>query len=113
MAGDETVNKITSDENVSVNETVNEKLSTMSKETKNRKKRKLQAPPKNENTAQLMNNNQIFLIIGVAGVIIASVSLYYQRKSVIKNETKTETVQHEVPEVRVIPKSDDSDLFTF
>ena len=104
-----TTSKITNDEKVEVNETVNKKLSTMSKEAKTRKKRKLQKPPKNE-TGPVMNNNQTFLILTMAGVIIAGLSLYYQRKSVMKNEKHKEP---EVPEVKLISPQDDNDLFTF
>ena len=97
--------RITNDEKVEVNEVVNKKLTAMSKETKARKKRKLQKPPKDddkdESVQSSMGSNQIFLILGVVGVIIAGVSLYYQRKSVMKNVTQndvTHGVKEEVPE---------------
>ena len=79
-----TVERITNDEKVEVNENVNKKLTAMSKEAKTRKKKKLQKPPKDESSVSPMSNNKIFLVLGVVGVIIAGVSIYYQRKSVMK-----------------------------
>ena len=96
MSDNETASKITNDEKVEVNETVNRKLSTMSKEAKARKKRKLQKPPKDDSIVPVMENNQIFLILGIAGVIIAGLSLYYQRKSAIK---KAKAEEPEIPVV--------------
>ena len=85
------VPRITNDEKVQVNEVVNKKLTAMSKETKARKKKKLEKPPNDEHTSTsvtTMSDNQIFLLLGVIGVIIAGVSLYYQRKSVTKDNKK-------------------------
>ena len=97
----EPVERITNDEKVEVNETVNKKLTAMSKEAKNRKKKKLQKPLKDESTeVSTMSNNQIFLALGVVGVIIAGVSLYYQRKSVMKIFKKDQK-KEEVPEVHI------------
>ena len=94
----EPVERITNDEKVEVNQVVNKKLTTMSKETKARKKKKLQKPPKDEHTtSSSMTNNQIFLVLGVVGVIIAGVSLYYQRKTVMKMFKKEETPEVHVP----------------
>ena len=95
--------RITNDEKVEVNQVVNKKLTAMSKETKARKKKKLQKPPKDEHTASTvssMTNNQIFLVLGVVGVIIAGVSLYYQRKTVMKM-FKKEKKREEKPAVHV------------
>ena len=80
--------RITNDEKVEVNEVVNKKLTAMSKETKARKKKKLEKPPKDEHqsTVSTISDNQVFLLLGVVGVIIAAVSLYYQRKSVVKDD---------------------------
>ena len=78
---------ITNDEKVEVNQTVNKKLAEMSKEAKTRKtKRKLQKPPQ-DTTVSSVTNNQIYMLLAVVGVVIAGASLYYQRKSVVKNET--------------------------
>ena len=98
----ETVERITNDEKVEVNETVNKKLTAMSKEAKSRKKKKLQKPPKDESTKiPSVSNNQIFLVLGIVGVIIAGVSLYYQRKTVMKmfkkDQKKVETPEVHVP----------------
>ena len=85
--------RITNDEKVEVNEVVNKKLTAMSKETKARKKKKLEKPPKDEHTStsvSTMSDNQMFLLLGIVGVIIAGVSLYYQRKSATKDEKKHE-----------------------
>ena len=95
------VERITNDEKVEVNQVVNKKLTAMSKETKVRKKKKLQKPPKDEHTTSTvssMTNNQIFLVLGVVGVIIAGVSLYYQRKTVMKM-IKKDKKKEETPEV--------------
>ena len=89
----EPVERITNDEKVEVNQVVNKKLTAMSKETKARKKKKLEKPPKDEHTStsvSTMSDNQIFLLLGIIGVIIAGVSLYYQRKSVTKDDKKEE-----------------------
>ena len=73
----------------------------MSKEAKSRKKKKLQKPPKDEGTKiSSMSKNQIFLILGVVGVIIAGVSRYYQRKTVVKMFKKDQK-KVETPEVHV------------
>ena len=86
----EPVVKITNDEKVEVNEAVNKKLTEMSKETKTRKtKRKLQKPETSKDTSitvSTLTNNQIYMLLAVVGVIIAGASLYYQRKSVVKDE---------------------------
>ena len=86
----EPVVKITNDEKVEVNEAVNKKLTEMSKETKTRKtKRKLQKPETSKDTSttvSTLTNNQIYMLLAVVGVIIAGASLYYQRKSAIKDE---------------------------
>ena len=88
----EPVANITNNEKVEVNETVNKKLTEMSKEAKTRKKRKLQKPEtskdtgKSSTTVSSLTNNQIYMLLAVAGVIIAGASLYYQRKSVVKDE---------------------------
>ena len=96
--------RITNDEKPQVNEVVNKKLAAMSKETKARKKKKLEKPPKDEHTelsVSTMSDNQMFLLLGIIGVIIAGVSLYYQRKTVVKmnkkNERKEETPKVHVP----------------
>ena len=95
------VEKITNDEKVEVNEVVNKKLTAMSKEAKSRKKKKLQKPQKDESTKiSSMTNNQIFLALGVVGVIIAGVSLYYQRKTVMKM-FKKDKKKEEPPKVHV------------
>ena len=94
------VERITNDEKVEVNQVVNKKLTAMSKETKARKKKKLQKPPNDEHTTSSMTNNQIFLVLSVVGVIIAGVSLYYQRKTVMKMFKKDKKKQ-ETPEVHV------------
>ena len=99
----EPVERITNDEKVEVNQVVNKKLTTMSKETKARKKKKLQKPPKDEHTTSTipsMTNNQIFLVLGVAGVIIAGVSLYYQRKTVMKM-IKKERKEDKTPQAHI------------
>ena len=85
----EPVANITNNEKVEVNEAVNKKLSEMSKEAKTRKKRKLQKPetPKDTGaTVSTLTNNQMYMLLAVVGVIIAGASLYYQRKSVVKDE---------------------------
>ena len=86
----EPVVKITNDEKVEVNEAVNKKLTEMSKETKTKKvKRKLKKPEASEDTnttVSTLTNNQIYMLLAVVGVIIAGASLYYQRKSVVKDE---------------------------
>ena len=86
----EEVVKITNDEKVYVNEAVNKKLTEMSKETKTRKtKRKLKKPEDTDSsttTVSTLTNNQIYMLLAVAGVIIAAASLYYQRKSAVKDE---------------------------
>ena len=88
----EPVVKITNDEKVEVNEVVNKKLTEMSKEAKTRKKRKLQKPETSKDTGasstsvSTLTNNQIYMLLAVVGVIIAGASLYYQRKSVVKDE---------------------------
>ena len=91
---DEPTSNITNDEKVEVNQTVNKKLSEMSKEAKTRKtKRKLEKPPKDTSTdVSTLTSNQIYMLLAVVGVIIAGASLYYQRKSFFKNEkSKVET----------------------
>ena len=110
--------RITNDEKVEVNEVVNKKLMTMSKEAKARKKRKLQKPPKDKDdkhvetpSAPSMSNNQIFLVLGVVGVIIAGVSLHYQRKTVMKmfkgEEKKKESEAHVPHDVKdEVPEND-------
>ena len=78
----EVVERITNGKKVEVNESVNKKLSAMSK------------PPKDDtettSSVSSMSNNQIFLLLGVVGVIIAGASSYYQRKSSMKKEQKKE-----------------------
>ena len=103
----EPVQRITNDEKVEVNETVNKKLTAMSKEAKARKKKKLQKPPKDKDepttstsSVSSMTNNQIVLKLGVVGVIIAGVSLYYQRKTVMKMFKKDQKKVEE-PEVHL------------
>ena len=82
---------ITNDEKVEVNQTVNKKLAEMSKEAKKgRAKRKLQKPPKDDESATL-TTNQIYMLLAIVGVIIAGASLYYQRKSFERNEKNDET----------------------
>ena len=85
---DEPVPNITNDEKPEVNTTVNKKLTEMSKEAKTRtKKRKLQKPPKDTGTTvSTLTNNQMYMLLAVIGVVIAGASLYYQRKSVVKDE---------------------------
>ena len=98
----EAVERIINDEKVEVNQVVNKKLMAMSKETKARKK-KLQKPPKDDHTTSSvlpMTNNQIFLVLGIVGVIIAGVSLYYQRKTVMKM-FKKDKKKEETPKVHV------------
>ena len=95
--------KITNDEKVEENETVNKKLTAMSKETKARKKKKLEKPPKDDHTStsvSTMSDNQIFLLLGVVGVIIAGISLYYQRKSATKN-VKDDEKEEKKPKAHV------------
>ena len=85
----EPVANITNNEKVEVNEAVNKKLTEMSKEAKTRKKRKLQKPGTSKDTSttvSMLTNNQIYMLLAVVGVIIAGASLYYQRKSVVKDE---------------------------
>ena len=98
------VPRITNDEKPQVNEIVNKKLAAMSKETKARKKKKLEKPPKDENTettVSTMTDNQMFLLLGIIGVIIAGVSLYYQRRSAnkdkkhVKQDVKQQSVKHD------------------
>ena len=101
----EPVVRITNDEKVEVNEAVNKKLTEMSKETKTRKtKRKLKKPEASEDTnttVSTLTNNQIYMLLAVVGVIIAGASLYYQRKSVVKDEkpkvvaVPTKNVEHD------------------
>ena len=62
----------------------------------------MQNPPKDESTKiSSISNNQIFLALGVVGVIIAGVSLYYQQKTVLKmfkkDQKKVETPEVHVP----------------
>ena len=111
----ETVERITNDEKVEVNESVNKKLSAMSKEAKTRKKRKLQKPPKEETTssAPSMSTNQIFLLLGVVGVIIAGASLYYQRKSSMRKEQKKEKPLIEIPEEENEPEGRGKNFMPF
>ena len=86
----EPVVNITNNEKVEVNGTVNKKLSEMSKEAKTRKKKRLQKPKETTNTTVAtgvsLTNNQMYMLLAVIGVIIAGASLYYQRKSVVKDE---------------------------
>ena len=98
----EPVERITNDEKVEVNQVVNKKLSAMSKETKARKKKKLEKPPKDEHTTSVttMSDNQMFMLLGIIGVIIAGVSLYYQRKSVTK-DVKKDKKKEEKPKAHV------------
>ena len=103
---DEVVANITNDKKVEVNETVNKKLSTMSKEAKTRKKRKPQKPPQeSRSNSTTISNNQMYMLLAVAGVIIAAASLYYQRKSVVKDEPKK---TEQVPVVKVVEPTDDN-----
>ena len=88
--------RITNNEKPQVNEVVNKKLTAMSKETKARKKKKLENPPKDEHTetsVPTMSDNQMFLLLGIIGVIIAGVSLYYQRKSANKDKKHDKEIE--------------------
>ena len=98
----EAVERITNDEKVEVNQVVNKKLTAMSKETKARKKKKLEKPPKDEHTtsATTMTDNQMFMLLGIIGVIIAGVSLYYQRKTATK-DVKKEKKKEEKPKEHI------------
>ena len=97
----EPVVNITNDEKVKVNGTVNKKLAEMSKEAKKGKaKRKLQKPEASSKDDTTLTSNQIYMLLAVAGVIIAGASLYYQRKSAIKNEKSK--VKVETPEEQAV-----------
>ena len=88
--------RITNDEKPQVNEVVNKKLKAMSKETKARKKKKLEKPPKDEHTessVSTMTDNQMFMLLGIIGVIIAGVSLYYQRRSANKDKKHVKEIE--------------------
>ena len=88
--------RITNDEKPQVNEVVNKKLAAMSKETKARRKKKLEKPPKDEHTetaVTTMTDNQMFLLLGIIGVIIAGVSLYYQRRSANKDKKHVKEIE--------------------
>ena len=66
---------------------VNKKLSAMSKNTKEKQKnRKLSKPTvRSVSRAPSLNINPMYLL-GIIGVIIAGASLWYQRKSFLKEE---------------------------
>ena len=67
-----------SDDDEKVNETENKKLAKLEAKTK----RKLQKPKTSKNET----NNQIYMLLAAAGVIIVGASLHNQRKSDAKNE---------------------------
>ena len=106
----EPVANITNDNKVEVNETVNKKLTEMSKEAKTRKtKRKLKKPPEDTSeTVSTLTNNQIYMLLAVVGVIFAGASLYYQRKSVVKDEKPKAKVKtpEDVPKPVVVDLSE-------
>ena len=91
--------KITNDtqETDPVRKTVNKKLATMSKETKEAKKnrRRPLKPPKDE--VELPNINPMYLLTGV-GLIIALLSLYYTRKTAMKEEEEEKEEMEEAKE---------------
>ena len=85
------VPKITND-NVKtdpVRKVVNKKLSTMSKETKEGKKNRKRPlkPPKDE--FALPDINPMYLLTFI-GIVIAGISLYYTRKTAMKDEEEVE-----------------------
>ena len=90
---------ITNPEPVENTPKVNKKLATMSKNTKEKQKnRKLpkptttRAPPSNFS----LDINPMYLL-GIIGVIIAGASLWYQRKSFLKEQKEDEQKDEQTP----------------
>ena len=94
---DEASLRITNDtvETDPVRKLVNKKLTTMSKETKEQKKNRKRTlkPPKDE--FALPDINPMYLLTFI-GVIIAGLSLYYTRKTAMKEEKEIEEAREKV-----------------
>ena len=80
-----------------VRKVVNKKLSTMSKESKEGKKnrKRVLKPPKDE--VKLPDRNPMYLLTFI-GLIIALVTLYYTRKTAMKEEEEEDIEQQEARE---------------
>ena len=83
--------KITNDtvETDPVRKVVNKKLSTMSKESKERKKNRKRILKNPDDKFKFPNVNPMYLLTAI-GVIIAGLSLYCTRKNAIKEEAENE-----------------------
>ena len=73
---------------------VNKKLSTMSKNTKEKQKNKPLRKPTSTippgSLSKLLNINPMYLL-GIIGVLIAEVSLWFQRKSYLRDENEQQS----------------------